>query len=113
MRLPGGRRLFSIESTLSQGEFGPNGYQEDTPYYITGIRPEVTYSSSFMTLKIAKVTQNQRKTQWLTIVDTTLLCESSAEPETPANKDELWRCDLTKTKWRRKRRSTMNPFDEE
>ena len=44
---------------------------------------------------------------------TTLLCESSAEPETPANKDELWRCDLTKTKWRRKRRSIMNPFDEE
>ena len=30
---------------------------------------------------------------------TTLLCESSATPETPALKDDVWRCDLTKTKW--------------
>ena len=29
---------------------------------------------------------------------TTLLCESSSDPETPAEKDELWRCHLTKTK---------------
>jgi len=32
---------------------------------------------------------------------TTLLCESAANPETPALETEEWRCDLTKTKWRR------------
>jgi len=42
---------------------------------------------------------------------TTLLCESDAEPETPAMKDDLWRCDLTKTKWRRSARSVHNPFE--
>ena len=44
---------------------------------------------------------------------TTLLCEASAEPDTLANKDQLWRWELTKTKWKRKRRSLMNPFVKE
>merc|ERR1712130_887812 len=34
---------------------------------------------------------------------TTLLCESAAVPDTPAIKDEKWRCDLTHTKWRKRR----------
>jgi len=41
---------------------------------------------------------------------TTLLCESSANPDTPALKENKWQCDLSQTKWRRSTRSVHNPF---